>query len=139
MTKKEPQMTPFSNGTEAMSWYYHNCEQCVKAYFPKEPGNWPKDSTIRQYISCGKECKMKYHIDYGFITGEIPVSIAEQIGYTEEKGFPSSCIMFSDKDDDRYRPPKRPSPDDTPPNQMVMPFYLEEIGVKALTVETVEQ
>lgn len=138
MKQKEPQMTPFSNGSEAMTWYHHNCDQCVKAYHPTN-GMWPKYSTLKQYVSCGKECKFKFHIDDGFITGEIPLSIAEQIGYTEEKGFPRNCLHFSDKDDDRYKHPKRPRPDDTPPNQMVMPFYLEEIGVKAYTVETVNQ
>lgn len=129
MKKQVEQMQPFSNGTEAMMWYDRNCDRCVKAYWPKD-GNWPKDSTIKQYISCGKECKFKYHLDYGHITGEIPLNIAEQIGYTDQKGFPPHCLHFSDKDDDRYKAPKRPRPDDTPPNQMVMPFYLQEIGIK---------
>lgn len=37
--------------------------------------------------------------------------------------------MFSDNDDDRYKWPKKPKPED--PNQMVMPFLINEIdGVK---------
>lgn len=130
--KEKEQITPFSNGTEAMMWYDHNCERCSKAYFP-EDGEYPKDSTMKQYISIGKECKCKYFIDWGFITSEIPLNIAEQMGYTEEKGFPWRCVLFSDKDDDRYKPPKRPRPDDTPPNQLVMPFYLQELGIQEIS------
>lgn len=131
MTKTNQSFTPFSNGTEAMIWYAHNCDRCVKAYRPKDPNNWPKDETMRQYISCGKECKFKYHLDWGHITGEIPMRIAEEMGYTEEKCvFPSNCMYFSDSDDDRYKAPKRPKPDNTPPNQMVMPFMFQELGIQ---------
>lgn len=128
----EKQMAPFSNGTEAMMWYDANCSRCTKAYFPAKDGDWPKDSTMKQYVSCGKECKLKYHIDWGFVTGEIPQEIAQQIG-EDEYGLKQTCLLFSDNEDDGYKPPKRPRPDNTPPNQLLMPFYLQEIGIKELT------
>lgn len=118
-------LSPFSNGTEAMTWCGNNCDRCTKAYHPKDD-NWPSDKTIRQYISIGKECKFKYHIDLGFITGEIPLDIAKQMGYTEDKVWFPDCIHFSDNEDDGYKPKKRPAPDNTPDNQMVMPFCIEE-------------
>jgi len=126
-------IVPFSSGTEARCWYSENCERCTKAFFPKQDGDWPSDKTMRQYCSTGKECKLKYAIDLGFITGEIPLNIALQIGYKEEtKDFPDSCMMFSDNEDDRWQPPKRPRPDKTPDNQMVMPFLFDSITKKEL-------
>lgn len=118
--------SPFSNGTGAMMWYEDNCDKCVKAYWPKEPGNWPSQETMKQYCSTGKECRFKFHMDISFVTGEIPLIIAKEIGHTDEKGFPAQCLHFSDKNDDGFKPPKRPKPDNTGPNQMVMPFIIEE-------------
>lgn len=126
MSKKEPMCTPFSNGSEAMDWCARNCDRCTKAFHPKVDGDWPSDKTMRQYISIGKECKFKYHIDLGFIIGEIPLSIAQQMGYTEDKVWFPDCIHYSDNEDDGYKPKPRPKPDPTPPNQMVMPFIIEE-------------
>jgi hypothetical protein len=121
-------IVPFSSGTEAADWYSENCERCTKAFFPKEDGNWPSDSTMKKYCSTGKECKLKYYLDLGFITGEIPADIAVQIGYKNET-MPDSCMMYSDNEDDRYQPPKQPrKPKPTGPNQMVMPFIIQEIG-----------
>lgn len=123
----ETMIRPFSNGSQAMDWYYNNCEQCVKAYFPKKDGEWPSCKTMKAYCSIGKECKLKYQVDIGFITGEIPLETAKKIGYTEEKGFPCSCMMFSDNNDDGFKAPKRPKPDNTPDNQMVLPFLTNDI------------
>lgn len=118
---------PFSNGSEAMVWYVDNCERCSKAYFPKD-GEYPSDKTMKQYCSSGRECKLKYAIDFGFVTGEIPLDIAKQIGIDEQNGgLKESCMMFSDNDDDGFKPPKRPKPDRTPDNQLVMPFLLDEV------------
>lgn len=103
MTMKN--IPPFSNGSEAMSWYDSNCERCTRAYFPKD-GNYPTDQTMKQYCATGKECKMKYDIDFSFITGEIPLETAKNIGM-EGETFPSRCKMFSDDLNDKYKPVKR--------------------------------
>jgi hypothetical protein len=134
--KNKQQITPFSNGTSAMIWYENNCQSCTKAYFPKN-GEYPSDETMKNYVSIGKECKCKYYMDWAFVSSEIPLEIAEKMGYTEEKGFPRTCILFSDNDDDRYKAPKRPKPDSTPPNQLLMPFYLQELGIKEIKLNRI--
>jgi hypothetical protein len=65
-------------------------------------------------------------MDLSFITGEIPLYVAKQMGYTDDKIHFPDCLHFSDNSDDGYKPKPRPKPDDTPPNQMVMPFCIEE-------------
>lgn len=124
MKPQEEKFTPFSTGTGAMIWYSNNCDLCKKAYFPKD-GEYPSDKTMKEYCRIGKECKLKYHIDFGFITGEIPLEIAEQIGISETGGLKESCMFFSDNDNDGFTPPKRPKPED--PNQLVMPFIIDDI------------
>ena len=123
---KKQMVIPFSSGTEGMNWYANNCSECKRAYLPKD-GNYPSDKTMRNYVSCGKECKMKFAIDYGFITGEVDSEIIDLIGRNEHGWIAQSCRFFSDDDNDRYKAPKRPRPD--APNQMVMPFILDEIGL----------
>ena len=119
---------PFSNGTEAMNWYENNCENCVKAYFPKEDRDYPNDKTMKKYIKSGKECKLKYAIDFGFVSGDIPDEVAILIGKRGEMGLKDSCMLFSDNDDDGYKPPEPPEPpDNTPENQLVMPFEVNRI------------
>ncbi len=118
--------TPFSNGTQAMNWYCNNCDKCTKSWHPDQNKPYPKESTIANYVSQGKYCKLQYWIDLGFILGEIPLEIAEQIGFTS-KSYSGSCMMFSDNEDDGYKPPKRPRPDNTPDNQLVLPFLTNEI------------
>jgi len=115
----------FSNGTEAMNWYGENCDRCVKAFHPTN-GNFPKEKTTQSYVRSGKYCKLQYWIDIGFIEGSIPDEIATQIG-KGEYGLKQTCLMFSDNNNDGYNPPKRPKPE--PPNQMVMPFILDELGI----------
>lgn len=134
--KIEEPFTPFSNGTEAMIWESENCERCSKAWFPKD-GNWPKESTIREYVRIGKYCKFQYWMHIGWIEGSIPKSIAEQMVSNIDALHFQDCIHFSDNEDDGYKPPKPPRPDRTPPNQLVMPFYLQEIGVKEISKELV--
>lgn len=117
--------TPFSNGTGAMIWYDNNCTRCKKAYFPKD-GEYPSDKTMKEYCRIGKECKLKFAIDFAFITGEIPMDIAKQIGLGELGGLKETCMFFSDNDDDGFVPPKRPKPEN--PDQLVMPFIMDEIA-----------
>jgi len=59
-----------SNGTEGMMWYSHNCDRCAKAYHPKD-GEYPSDKTMKRYCSIGKECKLKYALDWAHVTGTI--------------------------------------------------------------------
>lgn len=132
-TIEEP-FRPFSNGTEAMIWESENCECCSKAWYPKD-ANWPKESTIRQYVRIGKYCKLQYWLHIGWIEGAIPKEIAKQIGLTEKGRLKSQCMFWSDKDDDGFKYPKKPKPDPTADNQLTMPFILDEIGVP----KTIEQ
>lgn len=122
---------PFSNGTSAMIWYGENCGQCVKSWHPDINKNPPSYETQKKYVTCGKYCKLQYWIDIGFIEGSIPKEIAEQIGINDH-GL-AHCRFFSDKDDDRWQPPKRPRPDSTPDNQLVMPFLLQEMETDKVT------
>ena len=120
-------ISPFSSGTEAMCWVDENCDRCVKSFKPSN-GEMPDYNTTQKLVNLGRECKMKFAIDVGFVTGEIPLEIAQSIGYTEEKGFPSSCLHFSDNDDDGFKTSPR-KPKDEPPNQMCLPFVTNEILV----------
>jgi hypothetical protein len=133
--KIENPITPFSNGTEAMMWMDENCDHCTKAFHVDEEKGWPKESTLKEYVRCGKYCKFQYWIDISFIEAAIPKEIAEGMGYTEEKRFPRNCLHYSDNEDDGYKPPKRPKPDNTPDNQLLMPFFLQEIGIKEVEKE----
>ena len=121
---KDEKETPFSNGTGAMIWYGQNCENCKRAYFPKN-GEWPKEKTLEGYVSCGKYCILQYFIDYGFVTSEVPKTVIDVIGRDKNGYISEQCRMFSDDDNDRYKHPKKPRPD--APNQMVMPFLLNEL------------
>lgn len=124
--EKDEKEVPFSNGTGAMMWYGENCENCKRAWFPKD-GNWPKESTMRDYVGCGKYCILQYFIDIGFAFSEVPKTVIDVIG-RDKNGFISpQCRMFSDDDNDRYKAPKRPKND--PDNQMVLPFIIEECKI----------
>lgn len=115
---------PFSNGTEAMMWYEGNCDHCVKAFVGK--GNPPDYDTTQKLVNLGRECKIKFAIDLGNISGEVSIEIAEQMGYTKEKGFPWNCLHFSDSDNDRWKPsPRRPKGDND--LQLCMPFAINDI------------
>lgn len=138
--KENRPVSPFSNGTEAMIWTSHNCDICKRAWFPKN-GNWPSEKTMKQYVRSGKYCKLQYDIDLGYALGHIPAETARQIGVNylhyqdncKEHGFCqllSQCLKFSDDDNDRFRHPKRPRPD--APNQLTMPFVIEELGLQSV-------
>jgi hypothetical protein len=127
--KIDEPFTPFSNGTQAMIWQDNNCDRCVKAWHPDGEKGYPKEKTIQSYVRCGKYCKLQYWIDIGWIEGSIPLEIAKQIGLDENELLRDQCMFYSDNEDDGYKPPKRPKPDNTPDAQLTMPFYLEEIGI----------
>lgn len=117
---------PFSNGTSAMFWYGENCETCKKAFFPNN-GEYPSDRTMKQYCSIGKECKLKYALDFAFITGEITLDIAKQIGIDKDGGLKESCMMWSDDKDDGFKYPKKPTPKHTPDNQIMLFTEFDEL------------
>lgn len=123
--KDEQQIRPFSNGTEFMCWLDNNCDRCVKAFKPKN-GIIPDYKNTQRLVNLGLECKMKFAIDFSSITGEIPISIAKEIGYSEENGLSGNCMFFSDDNDDNWQPtPKKPK--DAPDCQMCLPFAINEI------------
>ena len=126
MSNKQEQFIPFSNGTEYMIWDDNNCSRCTKAWRAKD-GKWPSEKTLKQYVSMGKYCKLQYHLDLAVLEGTIPMDIAKQIGLHGEYSLKSQCMFFSDNEDDGFKYPKRPRPDNTPDNQLVMPFNNEEI------------
>ncbi len=126
--KIEEPFNPFSNGTEAMIWQDHNCGSCSKSWHPKD-GNWPKESTIREYVRIGKYCKFQYWMDIGWVEGSIPKSIAEQMVLDIEKIHFGDCIHFSDNEDDGFKYPTKTPKDPIADNQLTMPFIFDEIGV----------
>lgn len=88
-------IVPFSSGTQAMDWQYHNCDQCKRAYKPKKgEDGYPDFDETEKLVAQWRECKMKFYVDYGFVIGEIPEDIGKQIGLNERGGLKESCIMF---------------------------------------------
>jgi hypothetical protein len=65
--KKDTPVVPFSNGTEFMSWQFANCEQCI---------NYESVSTNEE----SAKCKLAFHLDFGTISGDIPLWVAKGIG-----------------------------------------------------------
>lgn len=126
METKEKTITPFSNGTEAMMWLDSNCDRCTKAYHPDDKKGWASEATLLKYVKMGKYCKLQYDIDVGFITSEIPMETAIQIG-TDGHSLNQQCMFFSDNEDDGFKHPKTPKPDNSPNNQLVMPFMIEDV------------
>lgn len=126
MAKIEVQtVRPFSNGTEFMMWLDSNCDQCVKSYKPTN-GQMPDYKTTQRLVNLGMECKLKLAIDFSAITGEVSEDIARQVGWTPEKHWPEACMMFSDDENDGWKPaPKKPK--DAPDCQMCLPFAINEI------------
>jgi hypothetical protein len=115
-------ITPFSNGSEAMMWYEGNCDTCVKAF----KNNMHDYDTTQKLVNLGRECKLKFALDLGNLSGELPIDIAEQIGYTEHKGFPQTCLKWSDDDNDKWKPaPRKPKGDND--LQLCMPFAINDI------------
>lgn len=65
--KKDTPVRPFSNGSEAMEWHDRNCEKCLLYDDEAESEETAK-------------CKLAFHLDYGFVSSEIPIWVAKEIG-----------------------------------------------------------
>ena len=130
MDPDEEEMTPFSNGSEAIIWYGDNCDQCVKAWFP-DPNNPVKFTTEKKYVQIGKYCKLQFHLDYGFIVGVISRVTADKIGTQEgcDTCLKTRCDQFSSDDDDRYKAPKRPK---HPPANQISIFQTPFLNTKPI-------
>lgn len=79
----------FSNGTEAMIWHGHNCDKCLK---------YEAESTNEE----DAKCPLAFHLDMGFITGEIPLWVCKEIGITynplyQYGEFHSRCRKYEDE------------------------------------------
>ena len=64
---KDTPVTPFSNGSEYDYWHDHNCSECIMY----ESESKTEDDA---------KCKLAFHLDYGTISGEIPLWVAKEIG-----------------------------------------------------------
>lgn len=64
---KDTPVVPFSNGTEAMVYSEMNCQKCINYYNFSE-----KEEDAK--------CKLAFHLDFGNITGDIPLWVAKAIG-----------------------------------------------------------
>lgn len=85
---KDTPVTPFSNATDAMVWQENNCSKCL---------NYESDSKSEDEA----KCKMAFHLDLGYVVGEIPLWVAKEIGCTYDPLYQScklsKCIKFNDK------------------------------------------
>lgn len=139
LLEKEGRIVPFSNGTEHAEWQDANCECCSKCYQPPVRNGypkWPSDKTMRRHVEEGRECAMKYAIDWSWMDGTMPVEPAEKIGWTREGKFPARCLLWSERGNGgNPRGPRKPKP--VPDNQMVLGFEFSEIaqGHKPLVKE----
>ena len=86
-------IVPFSNGTEAMMWLDNNCDSCVKSKFYNS-GSEPTDY----------RCRLYYWISLGMVSGEIPLRVAEKIGYAN--GNLLHCRHFTTEKKRYERKPK---------------------------------
>jgi hypothetical protein len=64
---KNTEVIPFSNGTEARVWQENNCENCI---------NYETESENEDEANC----KLAFHLDLGYISGNIPLWVAKEIG-----------------------------------------------------------
>lgn len=121
-------MKPFSNGSEFMYWYDNNCSRCTRAMHMAE---MPDFDVTQKMVNLGRECRLKFALDLavGGGTGEIPDDVAAVIG-TGEHGLKESCMMFSDNEDDRWRPPNNRKPPPEDPMQGMLFSVLDEEEVK---------
>lgn len=85
---KDTPVFPFSNGSEAENWHYSNCQSCI---------NYESESTDEEKA----KCKLAFHIDMGFISSEIPLWVAKEVGCTYDPLYArvklsNKCRKFSD-------------------------------------------
>jgi hypothetical protein len=66
---KDTPVVPFSNGSEAESWHSSNCQKCIK---------YESESTNEN----DAKCKLAFHLDLGFLGGDLPLWVAKDIGCT---------------------------------------------------------
>jgi len=86
--------TPFSNGSEAVSWFDTNCENCKHANHKTMGLSYQE---TRNLILKGKECAAKFQIELGFVRGEVEKEpIATIIGITDER-INAKCRKFEKK------------------------------------------
>lgn len=64
---KDTPIIPFSNGSEFENWQHNNCHNCIK--YEDESNN--EESA---------KCKLAFHLDFGTISGTIPLWVAKDIG-----------------------------------------------------------
>ena len=64
---RDTEVTPFSNGSDAMYWQSSNCHKCI---------NYESES----YKEEESKCKLAFHLDTGYIVGFIPLWVAKEIG-----------------------------------------------------------
>ena len=81
-------VSPFSNGTDAMVWHGNNCDHCL---------NYEAESTEVEQA----KCEMAFYIDIGFLSSEIPLRIAKLIGCKYDPLYHSAtlfkkCLSFKD-------------------------------------------
>lgn len=65
--KKDTPVIPFSNGSKFENWHFNNCQKCIKYENISEEEDQAK-------------CKIAYHLDFGTISGTIPLWAAKEIG-----------------------------------------------------------
>lgn len=64
---KNTPVTPFSNSCEFECWKDLNCDLCV---------NYENESKSEE----AAKCKLAFHLDFGTISGSIPLWVAKEIG-----------------------------------------------------------
>lgn len=136
MKHEVQKITPFSNGTEFMYWLDENCDRCVKAFRPAKGKDMPDYDTTQKLVNLGRECKIKFAVDVA--TGldiPIPEDVARLEGWTPETGWKWNCMLYSDNDDDGWKPAPR-KPKDAPDCQLCLPL---EINAIALTKEPTKE
>lgn len=72
MKLKALTVIPFSNATEAEWWKQKNCYHCAKY-----------SDTVE--IRTKAKCRLAYDLDFGFISGNIPLKTAIMIGWQDNE------------------------------------------------------
>lgn len=79
---KDTPVVPFSNGTDAMIYSEMNCKNCIK---------YESESTTEEEA----KCKLAFHLDLGYIKGDIPLWVAKEIGCKYDPLY--SCVTLNNK------------------------------------------
>lgn len=106
-----------------------NHHECVRSWCSRHPEVQPPPfSETEKLAEKGQECWGAFAIGVGFVSGLIPLEVAEWIGadIDHERNYasmPDQCRHFSD--DDRDSPDYTPPPRD--PNQLRIPYLCAEL------------